>query len=453
MPRLTPVKWAGVAASFALLVTCSVGGIQGQEQPIQRTAETEVRQGGRFTAPLERLKARSPQQRWEQISRPEQDPTLQRPVEPVNQTSAPAENEIPIGVLQPVSRPNRRTEIGSDEFRPLDQISPAGSESEHYVPLPESQEVGQDTLQWRNAAPTPVDDLTIDSQPAQAGQIRVEKFTAEEAAALEMTPQFPDINPGQAANFGAYTTEQNTAPSNDPIYEEIEEEFPRIQLTVPPEAEFAQPLRQPQEQPLQQPVVPNPVMRTLTAQRQDYGTEDDWDQTKELITSPKDIKPLSDIQPFFDYEPDAELRGTDPYLNVFPRPDGVVETGDQKQFPEVIDLGEELYQQRNLAHVDYNWVATDNWHYPLYFEDAAFERYGHTYDWWFQPFASFGTFSLQFFGLPYQMSIHPMWEHQYTLGWYRPGEYVPYKWYQVPWNTDAAARTAAFYTGMIYAFP
>ena len=48
----------------------------------------------------------------------------------------------------------------------------------------------------------------------------------------------------------------------------------------------------------------------------------------------------------------------------------------------------------------------------------------------------------QLLGLPYQMTIDPMWKKMYPLGYYRPGECAPKLHYQVPWNTRAAINQA-----------
>ena len=61
-------------------------------------------------------------------------------------------------------------------------------------------------------------------------------------------------------------------------------------------------------------------------------------------------------------------------------------------------------------------------------------------------------FGGQLMALPYQLSIDPPWKCRYTLGWYRPGTCVPYWYYQVPLNAEAAAATAGVYTGGAFLF-
>lgn len=268
-----------------------------------------------------------------------------------------------------------------------------------------------------------------------------EQFPGDEFERQTAIPEQADIEDRAAASELQPFSDEAT---EDEIFAEIEDEFPLISIedqALPEQEEFP----------------PQREVRSLRgtpvrAQRAVYDDDQGSALANKLVSSPKDLKPLSDIQPYYDYEPDAEVREKDPYLNIFPRPDDAPAQGNTT-YPEVVGLGEDLYQQRNLAHVDYPWLASDLYHRPLYFEDVDFERYGHTHHALVQPFVSLGKFGLQCVGLPYQMALQPVWQRQYALGWYRPGEVAPYKYYQVPWNTDAAVRTGVFYTGMSFAFP
>lgn len=86
----------------------------------------------------------------------------------------------------------------------------------------------------------------------------------------------------------------------------------------------------------------------------------------------------------------------------------------------------------------YHWAASNVYHNPLYFEDPALERYGHTYPKFIQPFASAGRMTAQLIGLPYQMAIDPISRRRYSLGWIRPGDCAPKLKYQIPFNKKAA---------------
>lgn len=120
-------------------------------------------------------------------------------------------------------------------------------------------------------------------------------------------------------------------------------------------------------------------------------------------------------------------------------------------FYDKLDNGE--YVARQSSPMVMQWAPTNLYHYPLYFEDPALERYGHTYHPLIQPFASTGRFATQLVGLPYQMTLHPVHAHEYTLGWYRPGDFAPKKLYQIPFNEEAALMQAAVIAGMILIFP
>jgi len=173
--------------------------------------------------------------------------------------------------------------------------------------------------------------------------------------------------------------------------------------------------------------------------------------------TPTEIKKITEISPFSDYEPDPNTLAEDPCRNQCPRPDGLCAEVDEKDrfsiCPELTPLSEDEYQTRHLPSSVYAWEAPNLWHNPLYFEDPQLERYGHSYNEAIQPFVSIGKFGIQLVGLPYQMKIDPVCKKKYTLGWYRPGECAPKKLYQVPFNCDAAATQAAATTGMIFLIP
>lgn len=120
-------------------------------------------------------------------------------------------------------------------------------------------------------------------------------------------------------------------------------------------------------------------------------------------------------------------------------------------FDTQIDQGE--YQTRQSSPIVYQWASTDFYHYPIYFEDPALERYGHTYHPIVQPFASTGRFATQLVGLPYQMALHPICSKRYSLGYYRPGEVAPKKYPQIPFNEEATITEAATLIGLFFLIP
>lgn len=176
--------------------------------------------------------------------------------------------------------------------------------------------------------------------------------------------------------------------------------------------------------------------------------------TEGRVLSPRDLKRITAILPFHDYEPDPEIRENDPCANLCPRPDGCPPSeGEPPLCPEELPLTDQTYPGRLLPESVFAYTASNVFHNPLYFEDVQLERYGHTYHHLIQPFDSVGLFGLQLLGLPAQMTIDPICKKMYPLGYYRPGECAPKLHYQIPWNTRAAINQAAVTTGAFFIFP
>ncbi|GAB4136355.1 MAG: hypothetical protein Tsb009_03330 [Planctomycetaceae bacterium] len=151
--------------------------------------------------------------------------------------------------------------------------------------------------------------------------------------------------------------------------------------------------------------------------------------------TPEQLRKITEILPYHDYSPETFSK-----------------KAPGNKLPEE-KWTTKPYVPRNFENVLFTWEATNLYHNPLYFEDPALERYGHTYPDYIQPFASAGRFGVQLLGLPYQMTIDPIRKKDYTLGWYRPGECAPKLLYQIPWNKHAAAVQAGVTTGMFFLIP
>ena len=196
----------------------------------------------------------------------------------------------------------------------------------------------------------------------------------------------------------------------------------------------------------------------------EVGEIDPIPQEQDLIRTPKDLKRLTAIVPFLDYEPDPTLK--DQCNNLCPRPNigncpecknrRADEVGADElacpDCPEEVRLGSDPYLGRAFPGLAYNWVASDLYHYPLYFQDVPLERYGHTRPFYIQPLVSVPKFLLQGVFLPYQSVIYPPCKKQYALGHYRPGDCVPYLYYPVPISAKAALVEAAAITGGLYLY-
>lgn len=184
----------------------------------------------------------------------------------------------------------------------------------------------------------------------------------------------------------------------------------------------------------------------------------------EPVRDPGQLKKLSAIMPYDDYEPDADVRKLDRCQNLCPRPPGkecpdcLKVQGDSNvknacpECPDEVRLTAANYPVRSFPDMGINWEATNVWSYPLYTEDVPLERYGHTRNRFFQPFFSIGKFGVQVVGIPYQMVLTPPRSCVYPLGFYRPGDCVPYMYYQIPLNLQAAAVEAGVIAGAYFLF-
>lgn len=152
------------------------------------------------------------------------------------------------------------------------------------------------------------------------------------------------------------------------------------------------------------------------------------------------IKTIREIRVGSITEPDTELRQYARY-----------QAKERYKIP--VEFGEQEFVARNFAPTAALFEAPDLSYYPLYFQDPALERYGHTYHPLVQPAVSVARFGTQLVGLPYQMVIDPPFCLETGLGWLDPGDCNPKLHYQIPWNARAAAVEAGVITGLIFLIP
>lgn len=156
----------------------------------------------------------------------------------------------------------------------------------------------------------------------------------------------------------------------------------------------------------------------------------DPEETPDLLSTP-----IDDIQPSFDYA------WGDVDMATLPK-NFSVNTDD---VPISRHVDKPLLLQ---------WQPSNLWYHPLYFEDPALERYGHTYQSLvFQQVVSTGRFVGQAVTLPYHATLRPPHSREYPLGYYRPGECAPHLKYCPPWNNEAAVHQALAVVGLVFLIP
>ena len=144
-----------------------------------------------------------------------------------------------------------------------------------------------------------------------------------------------------------------------------------------------------------------------------------------------------------------------------PKPDELKRIGDitnnitpeAGEFPRECGLGDSVFEPRAWALTTFTWKASALCHKPLYFEEMALERYGHSTGPLTQPFVSgahfFGTLPI----LPYLMGVEPPCECIYDLGYYRPGSCAPYMIYPIPISLRGAVLEAGAWVGGVFLIP
>ena len=115
---------------------------------------------------------------------------------------------------------------------------------------------------------------------------------------------------------------------------------------------------------------------------------------------------------------------------------------------------EEFFPSRDFQQICFMWKASALCHKPLYFEEEALERYGHTLvREEFQPIISGMKFFLTIPLLPYKMGLNPPNECIYTLGHYRPGNCAPYMIDPLPLSIRAGLIEAGVIVGGVAILP
>ena len=122
-------------------------------------------------------------------------------------------------------------------------------------------------------------------------------------------------------------------------------------------------------------------------------------------------------------------------------------------FPCECAFGNEQFPGRAWGPTCYTWKASGLCHKPLYFEEVALERYGHSMTPLVQDVVSGAHFFATIPALPYAMALCPPDECQYALGYYRPGDCAPYLVDPIPLNLRAASVQAGVVAAAIILIP
>jgi hypothetical protein len=310
----------------------------------------------------------------------------------------------------------RWNEIKS-RFRAEEESTSASSTpTRDWVPTAQILPIPEDPAPDLKADQTPFEDSSeLTDEPL--AEPRLETEATPEESSQPVTEPLPitgfEDEPAWILSNGPRPTEPvlETVPRTAARTEDdlIDASAPALGPSEDPDA--AQPAPEPEEEPQDVPMPKNPVSRRP--------------------------RPIGQISPTYDTSIDQDIRAF------------AKEQAEQYG----VEFSKGTYPPRAFPGLVYQWEPSNFYHYPLYFEDPALERYGHTYGDCLQPIASLARFGGQLVMLPYFMTLDPICTPAYTLGWYRPGEVSPKLHYQVPLNAHAAAVEAAVITGLFFAIP
>jgi hypothetical protein len=311
----------------------------------------------------------------------------------------------------------------------------------------EADELAGPSFGAQQAASTTMRSVVVNREDVDAGESSAEVRSAQ----LEFRPpsEAPDTRYTDEINrpFGDQPTE--TESTEMELDEEIAlppTELPEADLTPPsneltlPDATERQPPRTFEPAPPTEAPRPDPFVEA--------------DEEPDAGLPPADDQTLADEGDMAEADCEKELEKLkastlhDVDLNI-------VVTGDQGvDFPFECSIDDgQWHAGRAWCETTYMWKASALCHKPLYFEDEALERYGHSWGPCLDPLVSGAHFFCKLPVLPYCMGVTPPCECVYALGHYRPGSCAPYMIDPVPISCRGAVLQAGAVVGAAAILP
>lgn len=278
---------------------------------------------------------------------------------------------------------------------------------------------------------------TIPAQPVQSTASPEAAATAAKPI-QETEPEWELAEPASAEEIdvAAKSADLDEKPNVEqavPAPEKAVTEKPALEKPVVQEKPAAEEKPKPAYEEKEAVKTPSEVDDTIRGMRRPLGTQ----IPSGPLRTATQVRRISEIDPRLQVNQDSDI----------------TKYAAEQAYEFKVKFGGEAYTPRSFPDVVMPWAAPESKYYPLYFQDPALERYGHSHHPVLQPVVSSARFTGQIVMLPYQMAITPPWELHSPLGWYRPGDVVPKLRYPFPWNTKAAIVEAATVTGIIFAIP
>ena len=299
-------------------------------------------------------------------------------------------------------------------------------------------------LQFRSAQ--------LDSRYEERARTPFGDEPADESAELEQEMD-QDLESDLFPSLDEPTTEQPPMPSDEEMLLPPPTDQPRAR------APMDQPRRQPMAAPRQPAAAPPRTFQPQPRERQLPSGRDTFNA--EPLPRGTSSAPTRDDSYDFSYgdtttdvscsEELAKLKAST--LHDVELAIGVVGVAGE-DFPVECSIDDGTWHSgRCWAQTVYMWKASALCHKPLYFEDEALERYGHSWGPCCDPIVSGAHFFSKLAVLPYCMGLNPPCECQYALGHYRPGSCAPYMCDPVPIMSRAALIQAGAVVGTAALLP
>ncbi len=310
--------------------------------------------------------------------------------------------------------------------------------------------LGENAVAYDDDGAVVTADYVVDPVAEKSAVVQASYSTGSAGSKLTWRPYRPSPNtrvlsqaPAQAEQPASYNeaVAGRTSPNN-PFDDPFDDASQLTQL-VPPANLRDDLLEKPEPKPIPMPTgkLPTQVSQQLTPKAESTQESQEIIGGKELekalasgpqagafvCPSPKDLKPIHKIS-----------------YRITP---------EKGELPQECGLGGDEFQPRVWEPITFTWKASALCHKPLYFEQVALERYGHTVGLGLQPAVSAAHFFLTVPILPYKMGLYPPNECMYTLGYYRPGSCAPYLLDPLPISVRAALFEGAAVTAGVLVLP
>lgn len=314
----------------------------------------------------------------------------------------------------------------------LEELPLAGETTAELTPVPATEPL----------PPAPPEQVAA----LQTAQTEIPMIPETPVANNRKVEPIPDVEPEAPVAFAIPAEDmEDLLPANQHYANRPQRAIPATaSKAVPQDEPFAQPVKEPANEP-----IPTQVPSQPRVQYAEYDPQPK-PQGRPVIVQTAPVPVKIPRPPSWDQQLKPITTLT---TGIATKEGDLPETPGALQFPRQVDLRFPTGASRGYTMTSYTWEADGVFHDALYFEEVNAERYGYHRK-WIQPIQS----GVRFFGtapfLPYLATARPPFCRSVsTLGYYRPGDCVPYQRNYPPFSWKGAVVQAGFITGLAFLIP